>query len=152
MFPEFKVLLLSALPLTEMRLAFPLALFSLHLNFWEATFFSLLGNFLPVPFLLFFLPRVEKFLAKRFLFFQKFFHWWSERVRKKFQKDYLRLGEIALIFFVALPLPGTGAWSGALAAYLFQIPPKSAMFLIALGLLGTVIILASLFNVLNFLF
>ena len=138
------VLAVSAAPLSELRGGIPLAL-SLGLPPREAFLWAFLGNLLPIPFLLAFLPRmlllfrrlpgplgslVAKYLA------------WQERHRKHFA----RFGPWALFFFVALPLPGTGVWTGALLATLFRIPPKAAIFPLLLGLsvAGILVLLASL--------
>ena len=138
------ILAVSAAPLSELRGGIPLAL-SFGLPPGKAFLWAFLGNLLPIPFLLVFLPRMLLLLRKlpgplgplvaKYLA-------WQERHRKHFA----RFGPWALFFFVALPLPGTGVWTGALLAALFRIPPKAALLPLLLGafVAGLLVLLASL--------
>lgn len=138
------VLAVSALPLSELRGGIPLAL-ALGLPPGEALLWAFLGNLLPIPFLLAFLPRVlllaRKLPAPFGPLVTKYLAW-QERHRKSF----VRFGPWALFFFVALPLPGTGVWTGALLASLFRIPLKAAIppLLLGVGVAGILVLLASL--------
>src|SRR3989344_2691545 len=68
----------------------------------------------------------------------------------KFGPNYYRYGNLALCLFVAIPLPATGVWTGALAAWLFGIPKASAFFYMALGALAAgFIVLAATLGVVN---
>ncbi|MBI2636915.1 MAG: small multi-drug export protein [Parcubacteria group bacterium] len=118
-----------------MRLAIPLALGSLHLPVAEAFALSVFGNMVPVVFLLLFLDLVSKFLSDRSRFWARFFTWVFDRTRRKIIGKWEVYGAIALVVFVAIPLPLTGAWSGAAAAYLLGIPFWRAFWLIFLGVL-----------------
>jgi len=120
------VALLSTLPITELRGSIPIALTVYKLSTWEAYAWALLGNSLPVIFLLLFLEPFSLFLSKNFSFFRTFFNWLFERTRRKHSRKFEIFEELALILFVAIPLPMTGGWSGAVAAFVFGIPFKKA--------------------------
>ena len=76
----------------------------------------------------------------------KFFKWLFARTRAKFDKKYAVWGKLALMFFVAIPLPGTGVWTGSLAAWLFNFNKKHALAYIGLGsiLAGILVTLISI--------
>jgi uncharacterized membrane protein len=138
------VALLSTLPVTELRGSIPIALTVYKLSAWEAYVWALIGNSLPVIFLLLFLEPFSLFLSKNFSFFRSFFNWLFERTRRRHSRKFEIFEELALIFFVAIPLPMTGGWSGAVAAFVFGIPFKKAFPLIFLGLcLSGLIVLAT---------
>jgi len=128
-----KTFLLAMTPVGELRLSLPIALTIYNLNWFWAFFISVLGNLAPIVFLLLFLEPVSRWLSNNFKIFQKFFTWLFERTRRKSSPRIERYGEIALVSFVAVPLPLTGAWTGALVAFLFGIPFKKSFPLISLG-------------------
>jgi len=129
-----KTFLLAMTPVGELRVALPAGIFLYGLNWKIAFLISVLGNLIPAVLLLLFLGPVSKWLSNNFLFFNKFFSWLFERTRKKTNNRIKKYGDIALISFVAIPLPFTGAWTGAIAAFLFNIKFKRAFPLIALGI------------------
>ena len=69
----------------------------------------------------------------KFDFFRRIFDWLFERTRKKFYNKHEKYGDLALVLFVGVPLPTTGVWTGAVAAWLFGVKPKKAFALISLG-------------------
>ena len=77
-------------------------------------------------------------------FFDKFFTFLFERTRRKHSKKFEKWGALALITFVAIPLPITGGWSGALAAFVFGIPFKKALPLIFSGVIIAGVIVTGL--------
>lgn len=125
------VLLVSALPVVELRGAIPLAI-GKGISPAEAYFLAVIGNLLPVPFLLFFLGEAEKRL-RRFPIFDTSFEWLFLRTRRKANEKIRKYGALGLIPFVAIPLPVTGAWTGALASYIFGIELRYALPCIAVG-------------------
>lgn len=135
MSPQIQTILLAMLPINELRGTIPFAISVLGLSVKEAFLFSVIGNLLPVFFLLWFLPNFSQFLSQRFWFFNKFFSWLFLRTRNRFYNKYQKFGDLALVIFVALPLPMTGAWTGAVAAFLFGIPYFKSLGLISLGVL-----------------
>ena len=82
----------------------------------------------------------------KFKIFNEFFSWLFERTRKKFEGKYNKWGKLALVIFVAIPLPVTGAWTGSVAAWLFNFKYWESILLILLGVCisGVVVSLISL--------
>ena len=141
--PEFSVMFLSALPVTEMRAALPLGLTVFHLSPVTATAFCLFGNILPIPILLFVLPRIMRYLQshgprwlKRGM--DRYFAYLKNKHADRFEK----VGAAALGAVTLLPLPGAGVWTGCLLAVLFQIRPRfSVPALVSGAVVEAVIIL-----------
>lgn len=140
--PEILTALLAALPVTELRGAIPWSIFVLKLDWQSAIGWSLIGNILPVPAILILLDPVQQEL-RRFIVMDRFFNWIFARTRRrgKLVETYKAIG---LALFVAIPLPVTGAWTGAIAAYLFGIRFIPALIAISIGvtIAGIVVTLA----------
>lgn len=151
MFEEIKTILIAMSPVIELRGAIPVALFQYHLNPYSAFFFSVLGNMIPCFFLLLYLEKFSKYFSSRNPLFKKVIDWFFERTRKKHSGRFNKSKELALVLFVAIPLPVTGAWTGSLCAFLFDIPFARALPLIFLGVViaGVIITLFSL-GIINF--
>jgi len=141
--PEIATFVLSMLPIGELRGAIPIAVGLYDLAPWPAYVAAVVGNMVPVFFILWLLDPLIKWLSGRSELLERFFDWLLEHTRKKVTKQIQLYGEIALVFFVAIPLPFTGAWTGALAAYLFKIPPRLAIPLIFVGILISGIIVTT---------
>lgn len=141
MSPEIKTVLVSMLPIFEVRGALPLAMLIYQMTWLKAFVLSVAGNIIPVIPVLLLLDSVSKYLT-RYPFFDKFFEWLFERTRKK--SDIIEKYEtLGLMIFVAIPLPMTGAWSGCVAAFLFGIRFWYAFAAISLGVfIAGVIVLA----------
>ncbi len=127
------VILVSMAPIVELRGAMPIGM-GMGLDPKYVFIASLLGNIIAIPFILLLLEPIFKFL-ERWSFFKKIIDKTKNNVSVKFKKARDKYGPIALIIFVAIPLPGSGAWSGALAAKLFGIDNKVAFISIAIGVL-----------------
>ncbi|MBU3923099.1 small multi-drug export protein, partial [Patescibacteria group bacterium] len=112
---EIIVLLISMLPIVELRIGIPIALAVYNLPVWSAFVFSVIGNLIPVVFIMWFLGFLVKFLIHKIYFLNRFFSWLFEKTRKRHSAKFDRFRDLALIVLVAIPLPGTGAWTGALA-------------------------------------
>lgn len=127
---EAAVVILAALPVSELRGAIPAGL-AMGFSPLKTYFLSFAGNVLPVAPLLFLLRPVSERL-RHIVVFEKFFTWLFERTRKKagLIEKFEALG---LILFVAIPLPVTGAWTGCVAATLFRIRFRYAFPAIVLG-------------------
>lgn len=130
-----KLFITAMVPIGELRAAIPLGLTVFGLGIVETYVISVVGNMVPIFFIVFLLDFVSKFLSKHFRFFKWFFEWLFARTRRKHSRRFELLEEMALITFVAIPLPITGAWTGALASFVFGIPPKKSLPLIFLGVL-----------------
>jgi uncharacterized membrane protein len=93
-----------------------------------------------------------RWTQKKKSFLQRLTDWTLQRSRKAFSGKYEKYGLIALPIFVAIPLPLTGVWTGALAAFIFGIPLRRSFSLLALGVLGAAVIVALIVTgVLSFL-
>lgn len=139
------VLGVAALPVSELRGAIPLAIVRYEMSPLLAYGLGVLGNLLPVVPLLLLLERLVKILS-RWPVFQELFAWLFARTRRRFSRAVERLGALALVLIVAVPLPMTGAWTGCLVAFLFGLPWRQAFPLIALGVLiaGVIVMLSTL--------
>lgn len=128
---ELVVLIISALPILELRGAIPVAINLFNFPWYQALLLAVIGNLLPVPIILLFLNAISKWLSK-IGFFRRFFHWLFEHTsrRGKIVERYERIG---LILFVAVPLPVTGAWTGSLLAILFSLKFRHAFLSILIG-------------------
>ncbi|MBU4142219.1 small multi-drug export protein [Patescibacteria group bacterium] len=132
---ELATFLTAMTPIGELRAAIPLALGVYKMSPLSAFFWSILGNISAAAIVLLLIKPVSDFLINRFSIFERFFNFLFARTRKKFSDTQIKWGSLALIIFVAIPLPVTGGWSGALAAYLFGIPFRRALFLISVGII-----------------
>jgi uncharacterized membrane protein len=130
---ELVVLIISALPIFELRGAIPVAINLFHFPWYYAFLLAIIGNLIPVPIILLLLNAIVRCLS-RVGFFDRFFRWLFEHTRKRgsIVERYERIG---LALFVAIPLPFTGAWTGSLAAVIFGLKFKHAMLSIFVGVL-----------------
>jgi len=137
--PTLIVFLAAMIPLMELRGSIPLG-FILGMD-WPLIFVvSILGNLLPIPFILLFLRRMEPHLRK-IKFVDRLMDRIFERTRRKVERKRDVVQDLGLMFFVAIPLPVTGAWTGALIAYMYAMDRKKSFLLITGGVLiaGTVV-------------
>ena len=141
---EWCVFFCSLLPIIELRGAIPLGA-GLGLPFWLTYLISVIGNILPVPFILLFIKGILTWMSKcRVKAFNKVAGWLfrkAEKNRGKVEK-YASLG---LVLFVAIPLPGTGAWTGSLVAAIMDMKFWRAFLSALIGVLvaGVVMTLIS---------
>jgi uncharacterized membrane protein len=145
---ELIAFLVSMLPIAELRGGLPVAVLQLGLPIWKAYWICVLGNFLPMIPLVFLLDPIARYL-RRWKLFDRFFEWLFARTRRRggIVERYEALG---LILFVAIPLPVTGGWTGAAAAYVFGIRPRLALPAILAGILiAGGVVLAALQGVLH---
>jgi len=143
--PHLATLLIAMLPIGELRVSIPVAFGVYQLDIISAFVFSVIGNMIPVVFLVWFLGPFSGYLIARFKLAKRFFDWLFVRTRHKFAGKYAKWGELALVIFVAIPLPMTGGWTGAVAAFLFGIPKFRSVVLVGLGvvLAGVIVTLAT---------
>ena len=132
--PELAVFITSMLPIVELRGALPLAINLYHIPWPRAFIIAYIGNLVPVPFILWLLKPIVKLLSK-IKPIGNAFSWLFKRTRTKSSVMIEKYEEIGLLAFVAIPLPGTGAWTGALIAFLFGLDFKKSLLVIALGVL-----------------
>lgn len=141
--PEWGVILLGAVPITELRAAIPVAV-ALGVEPWKAFYLAWLGNFLPVIPLLYMLEYLIAF-CKKIPFIARIVEAILKRTRRKSGKIE-KYGALGLALFVGIPAPGTGVWSGSLVAYLFGISPLYAIpaMMVGITLAGLLVTFATL--------
>jgi len=141
---ELSVAVIAMLPVFELRLSIPVAILHFHMSWLQAFLLSLLGNVsVIVPLLLFFKYFFHKLEYVPVLGI--FFKWWFRRVERN-SLIVKRWGFWGLVVFVCIPLPGTGAWTGAVAATLIEMRTRKAVLAISLGVIiaGIIITILSL--------
>lgn len=146
------VLIISMIPLVELRGAIPVAVgMDLGLPEWLVLIVAIIGNILPVPIIYFFARKVLNWGAKRnWKPFKEFCSFCLKKGEKGGQKLLQKTGKygtyFALFLFVAIPLPGTGAWTGTLAASVLNLNFKKTMVAIIAGVLlaGLIMLAVSL--------
>lgn len=129
---EVALFVISMLPLIELRGAVPLGL-ATGMPWFEVLPICYLGNLLPIPFVLLFGVRLLDWMETL-----RPFAGFAARYKKKLlskSAQVTKYARIGLFLFVAIPLPGTGAWSGAVIATLLKMPPRKAFLSIVLGVL-----------------
>lgn len=134
MSPELITFLLGMSPLSELRGAIPIGVFYHNLSLGKAVFLSIFANILVAFLLLIFLNHLLNYIIKKFAFLNRLANWFFEKTRLRHQKKFAKWEDLALVIIVAIPLPFTGAWTGALASYVFGVPFKRAFSLIVLGI------------------
>ena len=139
-----KIGFLASLPLVEQRLAIPVGYFSFHLPIGWVTFVSILSNVISVAIVLWLLPRITRLCQRHSPPFHKFLEKIYARTRSKHSHNIHIWGELFLIFFVAMPIPGSGGWTGALIAFLFGVRYRVAIKLISIGLIIGGLLIAGL--------
>ena len=132
--------LISMVPVVELRGAIPIGV-AHGLNFWVAIAVSIVGNLVPVPFIIIFIRKIFAWLRNKSAWLNNLVTRLETRALKK--TDTVRKFKFwGLFIFVAIPLPGTGAWTGALVAAMLEMRVKDAFPAIALGVLTAGIIVA----------
>ena len=129
---ELIVFLVSMVPLLELRGSI-LAAGLMKMSFFPSYIAAVLGNMLPIPFILLFIEKIFAWMKK-----SKRFHKipdWLEKKALSKSAQIEKYGYLGLFLFVAIPLPGTGAWTGSLIAVLFGMKPKKSLLFIFLGVL-----------------
>jgi uncharacterized membrane protein len=139
---EAIVVIISALPVVELRLALPIAINVFHMAWYKAYCLAVIGNLLPVPILLLFLDSLAKFVSRAEIG-RRVVSWVFERTRRQ-GKTVERYEKIGLTLFVAIPLPVTGAWTGSIAAFLLGLKFRYAFLSILVGVIIAGAIVTSL--------
>ena len=129
---ELTVFLISLMPVLEIRGGM-IAARLLEMDFLKAFAICYVGNMLPIPFIILFIRKIFDFL-RRFKFFERIIVKLEKKTEKNKNK-VMRYEAWGLLLFVAIPLPGTGGWTGALMAALLDIRIKRSLPIIAIGVL-----------------
>ena len=126
-----QALVISMVPIAELRVGLPFAIAS-GLPFPLAFLASVLGNMLPVPFIIIFIKKVFSWLRMHWPRMNSFVTKMEQRAESK-RETIDRYGPWGLLLFVAIPAPGTGAWTGALIAALMNMKLRQAVPIIFVG-------------------
>ena len=125
--------LVSMLPVVELRGGIPFGV-AAGLPVWAAFLAAVIGNLIPVPFIIVYIRRIFQWMRRRIPRLNRLVDALERKAHLKGQKvnKYKYLG---LMLFVAIPLPGTGAWTGSLAAAFLDMPLRKALPSVILGVL-----------------
>ena len=142
---------MSMLPVGELRVGLPYGM-ALGLDLPVAMVTSILGNMVPVPFIIIYISRVFKWMRRHMPMLDSFITKLENKANVK-GETVEKYGPIGLLAFVAIPLPGTGAWTGALVAALLNMKARKATPFIFIGVCSAAIIVALItFGVIHVVF
>ncbi len=130
----FWIFFTSMIPWCESRYAIPIAMIYFNWEWWQAVPIAVIGNMLPIPFILLFFHYAEKFL-RNYKFWTKIMDWLFAKTRRRADAKIRKYEHLGLLLFVAIPLPFTGAWTGALIAYLFDLKFTKSLITIFVGVI-----------------
>lgn len=136
--------LISMVPIVELRGGIPIGV-GMGVPWQQAVIICMIGNMIPVPFIFFFARRILEWGADKPVI-GKFFSWCLEKGHHGGEKLQAKAGKgifVALLLFVGIPLPGTGAWTGTLAASLLDLDFKKSIIAVALGVVLAAIIITT---------
>ena len=142
--------LISMVPIVELRCGIPFGV-SMGIKWYYAVPICMIGNMLPVPFIFFFARKILEWGSDKPVI-GKFFSWCLKKGHSGGEKLKAKAGKgmfWALLLFVGIPLPGTGAWTGTLAASLLDLDFKKSILAVPLGvaLAATIMTIATLLGV-----
>ena len=129
------VVLLAMLPIIELRGSIPVARAIFEMSPVSSFWWSVLGNAIPVPIILWLFPPLVEWIEGKWDWLHRLLVRLQASTERRHSSRFERLRDFALITFVAIPLPITGAWSGSLAAIVFGIDKRRAIPLIFVGIL-----------------
>lgn len=135
------IFIISLLPLVELRGGL-IAAALLNVNLIKAFIVCYIGNILPIPFILWLIKAILDWMEKTKTF-KGIVKWLHKKVNKK-KGRIEKYGYLGILLFVGIPLPGTGAWTGALIATMLDMNKKKTFIYIALGVLVAGIIMSIL--------
>ena len=143
------IFFISMLPVIELRGSIPVGFYQ-GLPWYTNMITSIIGNMLPVPFILLFIVKMFEFMKKRNI---------MVNIIEKIEKRAMNRSEsiankefLGLMIFVAIPFPGTGAWTGALIAALLQLDRKKSFIYILFGvIIAAVLVTLGVYGVIGFL-
>jgi len=127
------VMVISMLPIIELRGSIPIAILLLKLSWQQAVVLSVLGNMIPIPLVLLLMDWFFALISQN-AHGARITQWLFARTRRK-GKSIEQYKEVGLAIFVGIPLPGTGAWTGAFAANIFGLKFWKSMLFILIGVL-----------------
>lgn len=136
-------MLMATLPVGDIRLAIPVAVFGYHMPAWQAIILAIIGNAIPAMIILYFAGVFHTWVQTKAGFWGK--HWinYLAKIQKDFEK-HKKYGLWGLFFFVACSLPGTGSHLAAVIAFVFGIPFKQSWKYILGGIVASAFITTAL--------
>lgn len=123
--------LVSMVPVVELRGGIPFGV-ALGLSHWQALAAAIIGNIVPLPIIIVYIRRIFQWMRRRFSVFGRMI----DKLERKAHlngKKVTKYKYLGLMIFVAIPLPGTGGWTGALVAAFLDMPLRRAMPALILG-------------------
>ncbi|MBZ1345390.1 MAG: small multi-drug export protein [Candidatus Nealsonbacteria bacterium] len=146
---ELNTFLIAMTPIGGLQAALPIALTVYNLSILSAYFFSVLGSLVPPIFILLTIGAFSQYLSQKSFFFNRFFQWLFNKTRTNHQKKIEKWKEWTLMIFVVV----TGAWTGSLIAFVFNMPTKRALLFITLGVMiaGIIVTIFTLTGLLLYL-
>lgn len=136
---------IGMVPIIELRGAIPVGVLTFKLSYLESFLCSFIGNIIPVYFIVKFIRPLFDFFG-RWKILKVIIDWATEKATKHIQENEKLQNAVSLglFLFVAIPLPGTGAWVGSLIANFLNLPPKKAIPPIILGVFTAGVIVLSI--------
>lgn len=146
---EILVFVISLMPILELRGGL-IAASLLNMDPVRSYIISIIGNVLPVPFILLLITKILAWMRKsKIAFFNKIAAWLDEKVEKH-KGQIEKYGYLGVVLFVGIPLPGTGAWTGSLIASVLELDKKKTFIAVMIGILvASVIMMLLSFGLLN---
>ena len=136
---EMIVFIISLFPVLELRGGM-IAASILNVPFKNAIIYSIIGNILPIPFILLFLNKIFEIMEKNIHTKKLVLYFKNKALKHKDQIE--KYGYLGLILFVGIPLPGTGAWTGSLIASILNLDIKKSFICILIGIILALIIMS----------
>ena len=141
----FYLILISAVPLIEQKGAIPLGIWGYNMNPILVYFITLIGALLPIPFVMLMFHKILKWLEK-YPVFSSFYNLIQRKIHKN-KALFEKYGELALIIFIAIPLPTTGVWTGtAICAFLnFSFKKSAFCGVVGAAICGLILTVATVY-------
>ena len=141
---ELLVLLTAMTPIGELRASIPLAITSMDMPWTRALALSIVGNIIPVPFILYALRTIGARVEAQQNVAGRILRWRTARIHQSWEPRVRRYGLFGIVIAVAIPLPLTGAWTGALIVWTLHVPVRRGLPAIAMGVVIAGIVVTAL--------
>lgn len=140
--PWLCIFIISMIPIVELRGAIPVAMLAMGMPWYSAFLIAVAGNIIPIPFIIWFIRPIFNWM-KKFKIFKGIVAWQERKIEKGADKvmKNVRLG---LFAFVAVPLPGTGAWTGSMIASFLNLNNKKAFLPVACGVITAGVLITAI--------
>ena len=143
--PEELIIFLTAMaPVSELRASIPIGLVRFDQPWWLVLLLSVTGNLVPVPILTLVLQRAGKWMERMPYPIGPLLRWRVHHLQRRYEGAVKRYGPVVITLVVAIPLPLSGAWTGALLAWALQVPPRQSIVAIGAGVLIAGILVTAL--------